>query len=223
MKQLPPLKSLIFISLLVVLFIALLVRIEWNQYNQTFSQSLTKKTTSDTGETNTVPFIPLFEADPILGDQTTPIRIVTFEDFLCPNCKLQQQFLRQLIEEFPDTVHIIWKDTPIVTLPYDSTLVHMYGYCANEQQRFAEFHERATNIIIPTESLLSEIASDIGVNQNRLTTCLQSTRPLDHFEKNKLVATALNIQSVPIFFINDKQIPTPQSYVAWTQLIEQYK
>lgn len=221
MSRFSPITSIVILSLGSILFIALMLGWQWHRYQQTFSQSITKPADSSEDQRETLSFIPLFASDPILGDSTTPIRIVTFEDFLCPNCRSQQQFLRQLLEDYPEQVHIVWKDLPIVTLPYDSTIVHAYGYCANEQGLFAQFHKQASEIVVPTEALLSSILTTIDVNQNRFDACLESNRPRDHFEKNKLIATALNIQRVPIFFINDTQISTPQSYVEWTQLIEQ--
>ena len=164
-------------------------------------------------------FIPLYAEDPILGNKKAPLSIIAFEDFLCEGCRIQHTYLKQLVEEYPDKVHIIWKDLPIHEVPAPSQIIHEYAFCANEQDAFAAFSSELFLNYITTEAQLQDLVEQLSLKQSKIDKCLASGRPEQHIEKNKQIARALNIQSAPTFFINDTQITTPQSYVAWKNLL----
>ena len=202
-------KTIFSISLATMLAL-FLVFIAWNQHNNLFKQP------EVTDPRTELTFIPLYEHDPVIGNPQAPITIVAFEDFLCDGCRAQNIMLEELSRTYPNDVKVIWKDLSIVTIPQSSELIHAYGYCLNEQRLFTPFKDTFfANYVTADQSTLDDIAEELGANARKLSSCLSEGSAYAHLDKNKTLARALNIQSVPTFFINDQQIVTPQSYREW--------
>lgn len=50
---------------------------------------------------------------PLRGPSTAPVTIHVFSDFECPYCRLAEQNLAQLLEEYPGKVALVWHDFPL--------------------------------------------------------------------------------------------------------------
>ena len=186
----------------------------WNSYKQTFDiRPQQEQTTPE--EQEELSFIPIFEHDPILGNPQAGTTIVVFEDFLCESCRTQNQLLNQLIEKHSTAVRIIWKDFPILTFPYPSEQIHAYGFCANRQRTFEAFKDAAFTLNAPNEGVLDQIAREVDLDTEQLETCLARADYITHFEKNKILARALNIQAAPAIFVNNTQITPPSTVSEW--------
>lgn len=165
--------------------------------------------------------IPLYQEDPIIGNSKSPKTIVAFEDFACSGCLQQNTYLDNLQKKYPDKFKIIWKGLPITTYPYDSNLSQTYSYCANQQKKFEEFRQYAfANNNNLSETILKSLTKEIKLDENKLEKCINSEDIKIYIEKTKQIAQILNIQSLPAFFIDNKQIQTPSSEYEWEELLE---
>lgn len=205
---------MIFIPALVLLVLFLFIRVvQYEPLNPTLEQN-TDQENIDTS------VIPLFPEDPIIGDKKASASIVVFADFGCDQCKNEYALFQQILAEYPSKVKMIWKGLPVTKFPYDSTLSHSYAFCAHKQGKFPAF----ANIVFENnfslnEENLNDIALAADLDVSRLQTCAQSQEPAQHMEKNKQIARLLNIQSVPTMFLNNKQIPNPQTVDEWKALL----
>ena len=78
---------------------------------------------------------------PIMGNIDAPITILEWGDYQCTYCyKFHQNTLNIINEEFIKTgkVKIIFKDFPLNG--YDSKLAAEASYCAQDQQKYWEYH-----------------------------------------------------------------------------------
>ncbi len=204
----------LILAFLPILFLAgLAVFIRVVQY-----EPLIPKIDEDT-EQKTVQ-VPIFGEDPITGDRKARTTIIAFEDFGCESCKQQSDLISTLLEQYPESVKIVWKMLPITRYPVDSTLSASYAFCANQQGKFEAFKdyafENGTNL---SESILKSIAEQIELDSTKLETCLASPLPQTHIETTQALAKALNIQALPTLFINNKQIQTPTTLDGWRVLL----
>lgn len=214
MKELPKFYFLVIISAL--LFVSLLF---WLQLRS--NQNLFRSSTSQEQPIESISFIPLYESDPIIGNRGADITIVAFEDFLCESCRFQHTLLRQLLAEYPTRIKIVWKDLSITTIPQSSELIHVFGYCMNQQGRFESFTQAMfENYIDVNQSNLETITRELGANMNQLSQCLTDGEAYAHLDKNKSLARALQIQSVPTFFVDDVQIVAPKTFSEWQQVLQ---
>lgn len=164
--------------------------------------------------------VPIFAEDPVTGDRKARSTIIAFEDFGCESCKYQSDLLSTLLEQYPQSVKIVWKILPITRYPVDSTLSASYAFCANQQGKFEAFKEYAfqngTNL---SEAILESIADQIELDRNKLQTCLASPLPQTHIDTTEALAKALNVQALPTMFINNKQIQLPTTLDGWRALL----
>jgi len=151
---------------------------------------------------------------PILGNSNAPITILEWGDFQCTFCyKFHQSTLDVINEEFIKTgkVKLIFKDFPL-NGP-DSFLAAQAAYCAQDQERYWQFHnelyknwggERTGWI---TRNSLEKFANTINLNLDEFNKCLdgkkyeQKVTTLHEFGKE------IGIDATPSFLVfNDEKI-----------------
>lgn len=166
--------------------------------------------------------IPILPDDIVYGNPNAQQTIVAFEDFSCPACAEQNMALEKLLEQKPNSVRIIWKGLGINTFPYPSELAQRYGFCAHQQSKFREFKNAAfankTNL---SEATLTTLSQTIGLRETTLADCLNSPATSLYIERVKQLAAQVGIQSVPTFFVNNRQVlpsPNPDSWAALLQI-----
>lgn len=196
---------LVFIPALI--FFSLVLFIEILSYEPQFPEPVENKTDFT---------IPVSPDDPILGLKRAGKTIVTFGDFSCANCQKYHEVFKELINKHPVAVKIIWKGLPVTRFPYPSEPALMHGYCAHSQGKFAEFSELAfaerDNL---SEENLKSIATKLNLDTSDLAACTASVEATTHIDNNKKLAQALNVQAVPVFFINNVQMEIAPTLEAW--------
>lgn len=164
--------------------------------------------------------IPILADDPVVGLKRAGKVVVAFEDYSCASCNEYDAILTQLISKHPVALKVVWKGLPVTRYPYPSEPAIMYGYCAQAQNKFPEFKALAFSLSDQlSESVLQKIGSDIGLDMEKLTACAESDAAKAHLEQNKSIAAILNIQSVPTFFIDNKQVTVAPTLEAWEQAL----
>lgn len=204
---------LIFIPALLLGFLALFIRVI--QYEPLFPKNEEKGV-----DTKAQLVVPLFESDPILGDKRAPLTVIAFEDFGCEACRGQDGLISALLEQYPKKVKFVWKSLPVTKFPYPTDRAARYGFCADEQNQFAEFKQFAfANAENLSEAGLAQITEAMKLDKNKLTRCLNSQDVEAYMTKNQQLALLLNVQAVPTFFIDNVQISTPQSIDQWKAVL----
>jgi len=124
------------------------------------------------------------------------------------------------LQKHPGKIKIIWKGLPVSEFPYSSTPAHHYAYCANLQNKFDEFKELAfTNSDNLSSNTLTSISGNMGLDTEKLQTCLESTDVELYTQNTQQIAQILNVQAVPTFFIDNKQIQNPTNEAGWEALL----
>jgi protein-disulfide isomerase len=206
-------KSVIFILILAIAFASFALFVNIVKYKPIYGEETSNK------EEEKLDFVPIFSEDPILGNKNAPKTIIAFEDFGCTRCKDQMDIFRQLMEEYPNQVKIIWKSLDSTKFPYSSELAHSYAYCANEQDKFAEFEKIVFESENISEESLKMYALDADLDKTKLTDCLSSERPKNYKEKNEQLADTIGIYSIPTIFINNKSVQEPLTLEGWKALL----
>lgn len=196
---------LVFIPAL--LFLSLVLFVEIISYEPQFPEPEERKTEFT---------IPIAPDDPILGLKRAGKTVVTFGDFSCANCQKYHEVFKALLAKHPAAVKIVWKGLPVTRFPYPSEPALLHGYCAHAQGKFSEFSETVfahrDNL---SESRLQSLVSELKLDTNDLSACVKSAEAAKYLEYNKNLANALNIQAVPVFFINNVQKEVEPTVEAW--------
>lgn len=164
--------------------------------------------------------VPVAADDPIVGLKRAGKIIVAFEDYSCPSCQEHDRVLTQVLAAHPSVVKVVWKGLPVTRFPYPSELAIKYGYCAQQQNRFTDFKSAALAISDQlSETNLKSIATNLKLDADKLTACLESDAVKAHLNNNQTTAQLLNIQSVPTFFVNNKQVTVAPTVEAWEEVL----
>lgn len=199
---------MIFIPALAAAGVFLFIRVV--QYEPLFPKRIDEPT--DAGQT----LVPVFDDDAILGSLKAPITLIAFEDFGCPACKDQDALLKQLIAEYPDKVKVVVKLLSVTRFPYSTQSAHRYGWCARAQGKFSEFKDLAfVNADNLSPQTIDVISQSSGLDEKKLAVCLSEPAADNNIDKNRQLAEFLNVRQVPTFFLNNRQLRTPQSIDQW--------
>ena len=85
---------------------------------------------------------PVTDADWILGDPDAPVTIIEYSDFQCPACgNYAMNFVKPVLELFPDSVRIVFRDMPLPSIHDKAYISSMVGKAAGNQGLFWEMYD----------------------------------------------------------------------------------
>ncbi len=147
---------------------------------------------------------------PTVGPADAPVTIVEFADLECPTCAETQQFFeQQLLPKYGNKIRIIFKEYPLVTIHDWALQAAIANECAYQLNPASYFRYRsviyesqgminAANI----RQLLLDFGQRVGLNQLKLSVCMDSRASLPRVEADMREGQKLGIMSTPTLFIN---------------------
>lgn len=156
---------------------------------------------------------------PAKGSSKPLVTIVEFSDFECPFCSAVQNTLKQIVQSYGRDVRLVFKHLPSEG-HRNSLPAARAAYCAGEQDRFWQFHDAlfASKNISP--SLLTQIATDLGLGLPKFQACLNSEQSRAGVVKDIETARLFRIESTPSFIVNGKLIQGALSFADFQKIIE---
>lgn len=164
----------------------------------------------------------------IIGRRTAKVTIIEYGDFHCPSC---EAFFRQVEPQIqanyiaPGLVKLEYRVFPWIGP--DSVRAGEAAYCANDQGKFAQFHDAlyedqgAEHANVFTPAKLDQIASSLGLNVSRFNTCFNSGKYSSVASGGVAAAENNGIDATPTFFIGHQKIIGAQSYATFKTLINE--
>jgi protein-disulfide isomerase len=166
---------------------------------------------------------------PIKGNDSAKVTIVAFEDFRCPFCeRFYTQVEGQLIKEYVDTgkVKLAFRQYQFLGAP--SVIAGNAAECANEQNKFWEFHDylyknqpSESDVSMYTSDKLSAIAGGLGMDVTSFKSCLDSTKYQKNVDQDLADGQKAGVTATPTFYINGTQLVGAQPYSAFKTIIDQ--
>lgn len=150
--------------------------------------------------------------DPVLGDKNAPITIIEFSDYECPFCKRHfDETFPQLVKEYVDKgkVKIVYRDFPLSFHDPMATKEAVAANCAQKQGGDTAYFKYHDEIFTRTKSNgnglsetdLTTIATDLGLNISSFNTCLSDPAQTDEVKKDIADGTAAGASGTPTFVI----------------------
>jgi protein-disulfide isomerase len=136
---------------------------------------------------------PVTSQDHIRGNPDAPVKIVEYSDFECPFCKRFHSDMQQAMDKYGDSGQVAWvyRHFPLDSLhPVKARAEAVASECAAEQgddEAFWAFADRffevtPSNNQTDIETVLPQIASEIGLNVAEFNTCLDSGKFDEHIQ-----------------------------------------
>lgn len=172
--------------------------------------------------------------DHIRGNPNAPVMIVEYSDFECPFCKRFHDTMKQVTTEYGDKVAWVYRHFPLDQLhPVKARKEAVASECAAElggndafwkyTDRFFELtpSNNQTNI----DTVLPQIAREIGLDDAKFASCLASNKYDAHIEGDVQNAVATGGNGTPwsiVVAANGKKYPLSgaQPYASVKQLID---
>lgn len=209
------------INIVYLLFILLIIAAFLLGVLYTQVQFLQKGTTVAANETYTggEPIQPAGPVDvsegnlPILGNKDAKVTIVEFSDFQCPFCKqMFDEALPQIKKEYIDTgkAKFAFRHYPLVSIHPNAQKAAEAAECANDQDKFWEYHDQLFTNQADWESLPAadalnkyvEYANVIGINGEELRECVSSGRMAENVQKDIADGDKVGVDGTPASFVN---------------------
>ncbi len=151
---------------------------------------------------------------PVRGSDDSAVTVVEFSDFLCPFCSKAAKYLKLAESSNHDSARFVFRHYPLdkscnrnlrSDLHPGACLLAEGSVCADEQNRFWEYHDIAFetkgNI---SQAVVMDIASKIGLDLNAFKSCLNSGRGLRVVTEDINAAIQAGVNSTPTLFINGR-------------------
>lgn len=166
------------------------------------------------GDTMTRLIAPSIPSAPALGSDDAKITIVEFGDYRCAHCaRFNTETKDLLMANYVETgkARFMFKDFTVNDSPSDrsSSLAAQSSYCAADQDKYWEFHDRlfaytdaGSSAGQLTVDVLAGLAADAGIDDlGMFSQCVDSRKYSATVDGNNELAKNLGLQGTPSFLI----------------------
>ncbi|MEO7033761.1 MAG: thioredoxin domain-containing protein [Polyangiaceae bacterium] len=146
---------------------------------------------------------------PVRGAPDALVTVVEFADFECPFCARAEPVLRTLLERYPKTLRLVWKNYPLPQHK-NARLLANFAADANARGSSAGFwavhdglfaHQNALD-----DSTLGELAGKAGLDGALLLIAARAGLHDAEIRSDVAVAQKLGVNGTPVFFVNGRRL-----------------
>jgi protein-disulfide isomerase len=145
---------------------------------------------------------------PFKGNKDAKIILVEFSDYQCPFCSRHfRETLPEIEKEYLTTgklKYIFW-DFPLQSIHRDALKAHEAAYCAGEQGKYWEMHDR---LFVNQDALavpdLAKHAIAVDLDLARFQSCLNSEKHAARIRVAIADAQKIGVTATPTFFVVDR-------------------
>jgi cyclophilin family peptidyl-prolyl cis-trans isomerase/protein-disulfide isomerase len=172
------------------------------------------------------------ESDWIKGPEDAAITIIEYADFQCPYCSVASENLKNLLEEYPEDVRLVYRHFPLASI-HDKAILATQGAEAAALQG-KDYFWLMHDLLYETQSIWSSLsieefeswliaaAGDLGLDTAQFTSDLSSEEIVSLSEATWTDGQALGIPGTPYIRFNSvyEAQADPQILTAYVELIK---
>lgn len=141
-----------------------------------------------------------------LGPEDAPVTLVTFMDFQCPFCSKFYSILRNVLDQFPDKVNLIFKHFPAKDHSYAEKAA-LASLAAYKQGKFLEIAANLyENYKKFEDNTIEQAAEHVGLDMALFKKEMESESVKRILAEDIEMAGRVMIPGVPAVFINGKKV-----------------
>lgn len=167
------------------------------------------------------------DTDPIKGDPKARLTIVEFADYQCPYCeRFFKDAYPQIIKDYVDTGKVKFVYKNLAFLGKESTDAANAAKCAQEQNKFWEYHDYlfshqgAENSGTFAPDKLKGFAATLGLNTDQFNSCLDGQKYNAQVTADQAEASKNGFNSTPSVAIGSTPIIGAQPYAQFKAAID---
>ncbi len=147
----------------------------------------------------------------VLGPAAAPVKIIEYSDFECPSCRMAQQELHKILQNYPGKVQLVFKHFPLSSHRW-SIYAHQAAECMNAQGKFWPYQETIYDkqpewapLNVPPVEILAQYARDLGANMDRFGKCMSDVDVTRAIYAEKEEGNQRQVNATPTFFIGEER------------------
>lgn len=152
------------------------------------------------------PRLALRADDHVLGAVDAPVVVIEYGDLECPICgRFAREVFPSVQVDYIDSNRVRWvfRHLPLSEIHPHALRAAAASECAAEQDRFYDYIEALFNNQAALEDTdLIGYATDLGLDAEAFTSCLNSNRHDERINSDREDAIDLGATGTPTFFIN---------------------
>ena len=156
---------------------------------------------------------------PTKGNLDAPVVMIEWSDFRCGFCgRFYEQTLPLIEENYINTgdVLFVYKHFPVVGGETEA----LATMCAQEQDKFWEFHDLIFDSPTYNQASFSQWANDLGMDVAQFEECLTSRKYENSVMEDAQAGMSVGIQGTPGFLINGVLVSGAQPYENFQRVID---
>jgi protein-disulfide isomerase len=159
---------------------------------------------------------------PSRGPKNAPVTIVEWSDFQCPFCSRVEPTLKQVMDQYPGKVRIVWKNQPLPFHPnaMPAAEAAMAAYAQGNEKFWAlhdKFYENQQQL---SPALYEAAAKEAGVDVAKWKSAVDSHGEQASIQADMAAGTALGANGTPTFFINGHKLVGAVPFDSFKQVID---
>lgn len=148
------------------------------------------------------------ENDVVFGKRDSKVKVVIFDDFQCPYCKVLWSTMRDVMNQYQDRVLFDHKNFPL-SIHSQAENAALAAQCAFEQEKFLEYGDKlfASQDEWSADSenkKLKQYAAVLGLDTAKFNQCLDGKKYQQKINDDKGEAEKFGISGTPAIFINSQ-------------------
>lgn len=159
--------------------------------------------------------VAISASDNVMGSPNAPVTLIEYADFRCLYCRNAYPVIKKIMQHYGESVRLVFKNLP---LNENSELLAKSAFCAGEQGKFWQFHDR---IFSDNKSTAESVAAELGLDGPKFQSCQTSQASHAAVRKDAQEAKNLGIDGTPAFLINGRLVNGFLSYEEFKSLIQE--
>jgi protein-disulfide isomerase len=158
------------------------------------------------------------EFDQVKGPADAPLTIIEYSDFECPACANYYPILKQLNEDYPNELRVVYRHFPLISIHPLAMRAAYAAEAAGLQGRFWEMHDVLfqnqtvwVNADNP-EAVFSEYASILQLDMQKFESDMKSKLVERKVRNDRMLALNQNLRGTPTLFLNGESMTDLASY-----------
>lgn len=150
-------------------------------------------------------------ASHVKGDSDAVVTLVEYSDFQCPACAAAQPIVKDVLNEFGDSIRFEYKHFPLPMHPLALPAAKA-AEAAGQQGKFFEFHDMLfekqktwSNSPNPT-ALFVQYAEELDLDVQKFRQHLNASLLSDRIESDRKEGYEMGITGTPTFFLNGEKM-----------------
>lgn len=142
---------------------------------------------------------------PWKGAKGAPVVVVEWADFECPFCGAASPVLDKLLQQYPDSVRLVFKTYPLAAHEH-SEIAARAAVAAGKQGKFWEMHHAlfANQQGGLDRDVLLRLAGELHLDEKKFVADLDSEPVADAVNRDRKQAEKLELRGTPMIYINGR-------------------